>query len=205
MQKKIMALALILLATGCATQEQTASVECGAAGIGIGFLACKLAGGSDATCAAVGGAAGLGAGVLCYNLSAHLDKERQQLAGHENDLDARIKYTKNVNAETAAYNDQLKKQIDATTQHTDALTQQIRQNTVDAQALSKERARQDKMHKDANDQLAAQRKALNYQHDLQAQYPFKDQTLTTELQRQQKLYAQTQSQIDALAAQRQRI
>ena len=205
MNKLLMVTALTLLTTACATQQQTATLECGAAGAGIGFLACKLAGGSDATCAAVGGAVAVGGGVLCYSLSANLDKRRKELAGHENDLDARIRYIKGVNADAAAYNEGMKKDLVTITQHTDTVVTQIQQKTIDEQALAKERSDLDKRLKNAHDSITAQQDSIDLMRKLQAQKNFQDQQLTQELQRQQVLLAETKQQTAVLASQRARI
>jgi uncharacterized membrane protein YgaE (UPF0421/DUF939 family) len=205
MIKRLMVVALTLLSTACATQQENASLECGAAGLGVGFLACKLAGGSDATCAAIGGAAALGVGALCYKLSDNLDKQRKELAGHENDLDARLRYIKAVNTASAKYNTDLQKQVVAITQHTDVVVQQIHDKTIDQKALDKERARLDAAVKDANQSVAAQQDAVDYMRSLQAEHAFKDHEYTEELQRQQQLLAQTRQTAQAVAAQRQRV
>jgi len=205
MTRKITVMTLALLSSACATQQQTASLECGAAGLGIGFLACKLAGGSDATCAAVGAGVGLGGGVLCYSLSDNLAKHRKELAGHENDLDARINYLKAVNADTQRYNDGMKKELVTITQHTDSVVQKIQQNTIDQQALAKERANLDTQLKNANASVAAQRDSVDYMHKLQAQNKFTDPQLSQQLSIQQALLEQTKEQTAALASQRQRI
>lgn len=205
MIRGLTAVALASLTAACATQQQNASLECGAAGLGVAFLACKLAGGNDAVCAAVGAGVGLGAGAICYKLSDDLDKQRKELAGHENDLDARIRYMKSVNAASAKYNDDLKKQVVTLTQHTDIVVQKIHDKTIDQQALDKERSRLDAAVKDANQSVAAQQDAVNYMRSLQAEHAFHDQQYTQELQRQQQLLAQTRQTAQAVAAQRQRV
>jgi hypothetical protein len=205
MIRGLIAVALASLTAACATQQQNASLECGAVGLGIGFLACKLAGGNDATCAAVGAGVGLGGGALCYKLSDNLDKQRKELAGHENDLDARLRYIKAVNTASAKYNDDLQKQVVAITQHTDIVVQQIHDKTIDQKALDKERAKLDAAVKDANQSVAAQEDAVNYMRSLQAQHAFKEHEYTEELLRQQQLLAQTRVTAQAVAAQRQRV
>jgi D-mannonate dehydratase len=205
MFRKILAVILATLTVACATQEQTASLECGAAGLGIAFLACKLAGGNDAACAAIGGAAGLGIGAVCYNLSATLDKQRQELAGHENDLDARLRYIKSVNTAIASYNERMKTDLVTITQHTNSVVLQIQQKSIDQQSLEKERTYLDTQLKKANESLASQRQSVDLMRKLQAEHNFQDPQLTQELQRQQTLLAQTEQQTAALASQRQRI
>ncbi|MGF6754528.1 hypothetical protein [Paraburkholderia sp. GAS42] len=205
MTGKFAAMILMLLTAACATQQQTASLECGVAGAGLGFLACKLAGGSDATCAAVGGVAAAGGGVLCYSLSSNLEKHRKELAGHENNLDARIAYVKAVNEDSARYNTGMKKDLVAITQHTDTVVQQIGQKTIDQQTLAKERSKLDTDLKNANDSIAAQEKSINLMRKLQADNNLQDPRLAQELRDQQMLLEQTRQQTAALASQRQRI
>ena len=205
MTRRLMAVALASLTAACATHQQTASLECGAIGAGGGFLACKLAGGSDASCAATGGAVGLGAGAICYKLSDNLDKHRKELAGHENELDARLRYVKEVNTDSAKYNEDLKKQVATYTKHTDTVVQQVHDKEIDQKALEKEHADLDAAVKNANQQLAAQQEAFNYAQSLQASHPFNDPQLTAELQRQQHLLDLTRQSAQALAAQRQRV
>lgn len=205
MIKKLMVVTLALLSSACATQQQTASVECGAAGLGIGFLACKLAGGNDATCAAIGGAAALGVGAICYKLSDDLDKQRKELAGHENDLDARLRYIKAVNTASAKYNDDLQKQLVSITQHTDVVVQQIHNKSIDQKALEKERGKLDEAVKAANQSVDAQQQAVDYMRSLQAEHAFKDREYTEELHRQQQLLAQTRQTAQAVASQRERV
>jgi len=196
---------LAALTAACETTQQTASLECGAAGLGVAFLICKAAGGSNATCAAAGGAAAVGGGVLCYNLSDKMDKRRKELAGHENDLDARLRYVKGVNEDTAKYNAELKQQVTALTQHTDTVVQEIHQKTIDEKKLADQRKALDAALKNANDSVTAQRNSLNFMRSYQAEQAGKSQELAAEVQRQQMLLAETQREATALAAQRQRI
>lgn len=205
MIRRLIVVTMASLTAACATQQQTASLECGAAGLGVTFLACKLAGGNDATCAALGAGIGLGAGAICYKLSDDLDKQRKELAGHEDDLDARLRYIKAVNAASAKYNTDLQKQLVTITQHTDTVVQQIQNKSIDQKALDKERAKLDAQVKDANQAVAAQQDAVNYMRSLQAEKAFHDQQYTQELQHQQQLLAQTRQTAQAVAAQRQRV
>lgn len=71
---------LVLFATGCATPQQNAAVECGASGAGIGYLACKLAGGSDKACAAAGGGNAVGV-APCYSIGREGRPEKDTDAG----------------------------------------------------------------------------------------------------------------------------
>src|SRR5689334_17197222 len=92
--------------SGCATtggsslsRPTTAALECGAGGAGAALLICKLAGGSDAICAAAtGGAALVGAGA-CYGVASHYEQRRKELAGKEQNVDALLSFAKANNAD----------------------------------------------------------------------------------------------------------
>jgi len=196
---------LVTLMTACETTQQTASLECGAAGLGAAFLLCKAAGGSNATCAAIGGVVGVGGGALCYSLSDKMAKRRKELAGHENDLDARLSYVRGINEDSAKYNEDLRKQVTELTAHTNTVVQQIQQNSIDQQKLADQRKALDTALKNANDSVIAQRDALNFMRSYQASQSSKSSELAAEVQREQMLLAETQRQTTALASQRQRI
>lgn len=205
MNGKLMLASLTLLSAGCATQQQTAGLECGIGGAAGGYLVCKLAGGSDAACAGAAGAGGLLGGALCFSLSATLEKHRKELAGHENELDARLRYLKAVNADSTRYNEAMRNDIVKITQHTDTVVQRMQQKTIDQQTLAKERADLDVKLKHANDSLAAQQNAVSYMSSLQASHRLRNPKLAQELQLQLALLDQTKQQTAALASQRQRI
>lgn len=205
MNGKLMLASLTLLSAGCATQQQTAGLECGIGGAVGGYLVCKLAGGSDAACAGVAGGSGLLGGALCFSLSSTLEKHRKELAGHENELDARLRYLKAVNTDSTRYNEAMRNDIVKITQHTDTVVQRIQQKTIDQRTLAKERADLDVKLKNANDSLAAQQNAVNYMSSLQAGHRLRNPQLAQELQLQLALLDQTKQQTAALASQRQRI
>jgi len=205
MNKTLIALALTLTIGACQTPQQNAALECGAAGAGIGFLTCKLLGGSDAKCAGWGAAGGTLGAAGCYAYSNHLEQQRQQLKGHENELDARLTYLRNVNQTTAEYNANMQTQIAEITAHNDATLQLIRTNKVDQSQLKKQQELMDKMLDDANKSLASQRESVAYMQQLQATNNMHDPKLAQELKIQLANLEKTKQQTAALAAQRQRI
>jgi hypothetical protein len=196
---------LAALTTACATPQQNAALECGAGGAVAAALLCKIAGGDTGKCAAIAAGVGVIGGAGCYAYSNKMAKREKELEGHENDLDARLKYVKDVNSDTAAYNDQLKKDVGTATQNTDQLVAQMRQKTVDQQKLADQRKALDTQIKLANDSVTLQRKQLSSMRSFQAQQTVKSQELASEIQRQQMLLAETERETNALAAQRQRI
>jgi hypothetical protein len=194
---------LSALSAGCATQEQTAALECGAGGAGLAFLICKLAGGNDATCAAAGAGAGALGAAGCYAWSSKLKKDREALAGHENDLDARLTYVRNVNATMAQYNESLKKQVADLSQHTAATAQQVSEQSSEHTQLANRRKAIDAALKDANASIAEQKKTLADMREFQAQHASTSQSLAAEIQREEAILQETQRQANALANLRQ--
>lgn len=205
MNAKLTIAILALLASACATQEQTASLECGAGAALGGFVLCKLAGGSDKTCAAVGGGGALLGGAVCYSVSKNLAKHRAELAGHENELDARLRYLKETNDDAQRYNAAMRNDLVRITRHTDTVVQRIQSNSIDEKALEKERASLDQKLKNARDSEAAQQDSVDYMQRLQASHRLQNQQLAQQLQLQLTLLDQTKQQTAALASQRQRI
>jgi hypothetical protein len=192
-------LSLGAMTAACATAEQTAAIECGAAGVGVAFLICKAAGGSTATCAAAGGLTGLAGGALCYSLSDKMAKRRAALAGHENDLDARLAYVKGVNEDTVKYNEDLKKQVAELTDHTNAVAQQVKLNTADEKQLANQRKALDAALKNTDDAIASQKATLSDMRAYQAQHAASSQELSQQIVREQANLQDTQRQAAALA------
>ncbi|SAK63189.1 hypothetical protein AWB78_02121 [Caballeronia calidae] len=196
---------LAALTAACATPQQNAALECGAGGAIAAMLLCKVAGGDTGKCAAIGAGVGVLGGAGCYAYSDKMARRQKELEGHENDLDARLKYVKDVNSDTAAYNAQLTKDVGTAKQKTDDLVAQMRQKAVDQQQLADQRKALDTQIRLANDNIALQRKQITSMRTFQAQQSVKSQELTSEIQRQQMLLAETERETSALAAQRQRI
>jgi DNA repair exonuclease SbcCD ATPase subunit len=187
------------LVAGCATTEQTAALECGAGGAGGAFLLCKLAGGSDATCAAVGGGVGAAGAAGCYAWSSHLKKEREALAGHENDLDARLAFARSVNDTMSKYNDSLRQKVAELSQHSTATARQISVQTNDETQLTSQRRKIDETLKEANASIAEQKQTLAEMRNFQAQHASHSESLATEIRREEANLQDTQRQASALA------
>jgi DNA repair exonuclease SbcCD ATPase subunit len=187
------------LVAGCATTEQNAALECGAGGAGGAFLICKLAGGSDATCAAVGVGAGTISATGCYAWSSKLKKEREALAGHENDLDARLAYARSVNDTMSKYNDSLRQKVADFSQHSAVTAHQISVQTKDETQLTSQRRKIDETLKEANASIAEQQQTLAEMHNFQAQHASHSESLAAEIRREEANLQGTQRQASALA------
>lgn len=194
---------LSVLLAGCATNQQTASLECGAGGALVGYVACKALGGTDANCAkfaVVGG--GVGA-LACYSYAARLEKRRQQLAGRENDLDARLRYVRGLNEDGEKLNAELRGRVEVASRRSEELTAQIGRNRASADLLAKERSRLDGELKAAKEQVALQRDALSEVKTFQAKRTSAD--LDAEIAKQDRLLADARRQVDTLASLRERV
>jgi len=165
------------MALGCGTPQRTAALECGAGGAGGAFLLCKAFGGSDDTCgamAAVGG--GIGA-AACYNYADKLDTSRQELARHENTLDARLQYTDDLIAQTEALNAQMRERRQKLEEYTRDLQTRIARNQLTQDQLRQARSTLEQENRQAQDQLARAREALdeNRRYQAQQERAFRDQ------------------------------
>lgn len=216
---KVIAIALLLtMITGCATtggtssKASTAGLECGAVGAGGGYLTCKLLGGSEAMCLSIAaGVGGLG-GVACYSLATNFEKRRQELAGKENDVNARLKYVRGLNEDSKKLNQELNSRVAQVSQRTDTIVAQIEKGTISQKEVAKERESLLQEEKAANDQVALEKSALDDMKRFQAEQARKKEIdkamhekLDAEIKEQERLLAETQLATKALASQRQRI
>lgn len=197
--------ALCLLLAGCQTAPQNASLQCGAGAAAAGYLVCKLLGRPDSECVKAAAVVGVGGAAICYSYASNLDKRRKELAGRENDLDARIRYVRGINEDSEQLNADLGKRVATTTQSTDELLVQIRQQKVTAARLEKERqAREDEV-RSANAQLARGEDALNEVKAYRSRTRATSPDLDAAIVKQEQLLADARRQVDLLAAQRARV
>ena len=216
--KVIAALLLLTMITGCSTVGGTrgssgmAALECGAVGAGLAAAICLAAGGNAATCAGAAAGGGLLGAGACYTYAEKYEKRRQELAGKEDDLDARLKYVRGLNEDSKKSNEELNKRVAQVSKHTDTVVAQIEQGTISQQELAKEREALLKEEKLANDQVALEKSALEDMKRFQAEQKRKTGAdsathakLDAEIKKQQRLLEETQMQTSALASQRQRI
>lgn len=194
-----------LLAAGCATQQQTSALECGAGAAGVSYLVCKAMGKSDSDCAriAVVGA-GLGA-AACYSYAGRLEKRKQQLAGRENDLDARLRYVRGLNEDGERLNQELRDRVAVAEKRSNELSGQVKASTAAGEQLARERQRLDDELKAANQQVALQRDALTEVKSYRASRTAPSPDLDTEIAKQDRLLAEAQRHVDALASLRERV
>lgn len=206
LRMRIAVLGVSLVAAGCATQQGNAALECGGGGAAGAILLCKLAGGSDKSCAAIAVGAGAAGAAICYSYASKIQKHRQELAGHENDLDARIKYLHGVNQDTQQLNQQLAAKVTSVTQSTDQTVDAVGKGQETQAQLTQQRQALDNEVKAAQAQVDTAAQELKSAKQFQArQPPGSSAQLDSEIARLQDLLSEAQRDTSALAAQRQRI
>jgi septal ring factor EnvC (AmiA/AmiB activator) len=196
----------VSLVAGCATEEGSSAVECGGGTAAGALILCKLFGGSNQSCAALAVGAGAAGAAICYSYASKIQKHRRELAGHEQDLDARIKYLRQVNQDTEELNNQLAAKVASVTKSTDQAVDAITRGQASQAQLAQTRQVLD------NEVQAAQRQVNTVAQELQSAQQFRAQQtsgpsfeLDDQIARLQNLLNQAQRSTSALAAQRQRI
>lgn len=196
---------LIAVTAGCATTTQTAGLECGLGGAGASYLACKLAGGTDARCAEIGAAVGVGGALACSLYARHLEERRKELAGKENDLDAQIRYVQGLNADTRQLNADLAQRVASVTRSTDQVVAEIQQQQISQTQIAQERKTRDNLLRTSQDEVNQGTQALQTARELRTKDPAPPPALDTAIQQQEQLLAEAQRQVALLAAQRDRV
>jgi exonuclease VII small subunit len=193
-------LVLALALAGCATRQQTSGLECGVTAGAAALVLCKLMGKSDRDCAGLGVVgAGLGA-AACYSYAGRLEQRREQLAGHEHDLDARLAYVRGLNEDGAQLNRELQARVESASQRVAALAEQSRRQQVTAEQVARERRQLDGEIRAANQQVTLQQGALVEVKGLQKRGTSPD--LDREIARQDRLLAQAQQHLATMVSMR---
>jgi septal ring factor EnvC (AmiA/AmiB activator) len=198
------------MVAGCATQagtsESTSALECGGGAAAGALILCKLFGGNNQACAALAVGAGAAGAAICYSYASKIQKHRRELAGHEEDLDARIRYLRQVNQDTEELTNQLAAKVTALTKSTDQAADALARGQATQAQLAQTRQVLD------NEVQAAQRQVNTVAQELQSAQQFRAQhtsaasfELDTEIARLQSLLNQAQRSTSAMASLSQRI
>ncbi|HJY84136.1 MAG TPA: hypothetical protein VKK81_24005 [Candidatus Binatia bacterium] len=210
--KRLSTLAVILLfVASCApmNQQEQAKLEGtgggAAVGAGVGALAGYLIGGSGTAALIGAGAGALIGGAAGYSYANKIVKRQKELTGRENDLDARIKFTRGVNQDTEEYNRKLEGEIKAEEQQIASLSAGVR----DQQRTQQQREALGKQLTskvdDANKQLSVAKAQLADIKTFRAQHPQPSQDLDAEISKLELTVSQLESKTNTLAAMRQRL
>ena len=216
--KRLGALAAILLfVASCATQGDQARTEGTLAGAGIGAALGAGLGyliGGSGTSAGIGAAVGaLAGGVGGYAYADRVAKRHEELAGKENDLDARLVFARGINEDTLEYNRRLKKEVNALEPEINQLAEKKRTQEITAEELKEQKLALENRVEEANKQLALGQEQLQ---DLKkfrsgrtktAKGPDqkKSKELDAEIETLEKRLAELKSNTSALASLNQRI
>jgi len=204
----LVAASMLGYATSATSEISTtakAGLQCGLGAAGVSFLACRLAGKSNAQCAEIGAGVGLAGALACSLYAKHLEARRKELAGKENDVDAQIRYVQGLNADTRQLNGDLAQRVTSLTQDTDKLVSQIGQQQVSQQQLARERKTRDELVKTSESEVAQGTQALEEAKQFRAQKVASSADLDAAIAQQEQLLAQAQHQVDLLAAQQARV
>lgn len=194
-----------ILLAACQTTAGTASMQCGAGGALGAYALCKLAGGKDSDCLKLGTVVGVGGAAICYNYASNLEKRRKELAGHENDLDRRIRYVRGLNQDSEQLNEDLGKRVAATTRSTDELVSRIQQKKITQEQLEKERRLRGEEVQAADAQVARGTEALAEVKAYRAKQKPVSPDLDAAIAKQEQLLASAKQQVELLSAQRARV
>ncbi len=216
--KVIAVLLFLTMFTGCSTVGDTrgssgrAALECGAVGAGLAAAICIAAGGNAATCAGAAAGGGLIGAGACYTFAESYEKRREELAGKENDLDARLKYVRGLNADAEKLNQELRTRVSNISKKTDETVAQIARGTISRQEVEKEKQALLKEQKVALQQAELEKAALEDMKRFQAEQLRKvdgdkalHAQLDKEIEKQERLLRETEGIAKAFASQSQRI
>jgi hypothetical protein len=208
--KRLMALVVVLLLfTGCATQSEQARTEGTLAGAGIGALVGGGIGyliGGSATSAGIGAALGaVAGGAGGYVYADRIARRHEELAGKENDLDARIAFARGVNEDTQEYNSRLKKQVNELEPKIADLAARKKNQEVTQRELEKEKQALAMRVEDANKQLTVGQEQMNELTNFRSGQKKTSKELDAEIKTLEQNLAQLKSNTSTLASLNQRI
>src|SRR5215510_91219 len=156
--KRLIALAVVVFfITSCPTREQQAQTE----GTAVGALGGALLGaaiGGIATRSAKGAGIGAGIGLLTGGVAGFvyansIVKQREELAGKEDDLDAQIKFARGFHADTKEYNRKLANDLETFKSDIARLDARNRNETAENEKLLAKRQQLDEKIKTAEADL----------------------------------------------------
>jgi DNA repair exonuclease SbcCD ATPase subunit len=208
--KRLIALAVVaLFVTGCATREQQAQSEGAAIGAVGGALLGAAIGGlvtQSARGAAIGAGVGLATGGAAGFVYANsIVKRQEELAGKENDLNARIKFARGLSEDTEKYNKQLKKDVAALTPEIDTLAEGIKQGQAQEGDLKAKKQELNEKVKIAEQDLAKADEQLQDLRNFKSRQAKASKELDTEIKKLEGSLAQLKSNTTALASLNQKI
>jgi hypothetical protein len=208
MKKLIVLSVLFIFISGCANQSQQTRTEGAGGGAAVGGLIGGLLGYAigDESGAAIG--AGLGAilgGAVGYTYADNIANRHAQLAGHENDLDARITFAEGINQDTQELNELLERDIATLGPEIDALNAQARQEKITQKELNVKRQYLDQQVQETEASLAAAENELKDLKKFQDRTPDQSDELDSEIAKLEKNLDQLKRNTETMASLSQRL
>lgn len=208
MKKLIVLSVLVLFISGCATQGQQTRTEGTAGGAGIGALLGGLIGYAvgDESGALAGAAVGaVIGGAVGYTYADNIANRHAELAGHENDLDARITFAEGINQDTQELNQLLERDIATLAPEIDALNAQARQEKITKKELDKKRQSVEEKVEETEAALAVAEGELKDLRKFQDRTPDQSDKLDSEIAKLEKNLVQLKRNTDTIASLSQRL
>lgn len=208
MKKLIVLSILLIFISGCATKSQQTRTEGTAGGAGIGALVGGLIGyaiGDEKGAlagAAIGGALG---GAVGYTYADNIANRHAKLAGHENDLDARITFAEGINQDTQDLNQLLERDIATLTPEIDAINTQVQQEKITQKELDEKRKSMELKVEETETALAAAENELKDLKKFQGRTPDQSDELDSEIAKLESNLDQLKRNTDAIASLSQRL
>jgi chromosome segregation ATPase len=141
----------------------------------------------------------------CYTYASKIRKRREQLVGQEDQLDAQMRYLRDVNLDTEDLNAELNGRIEVVTARTDTAVDSLAQSEMTESELAQLREILDIEVSSAQRQLDAASRELQAAEQYRSRQLPPTAALDAEIARLQALLNETQRQTSELVAQRQRI
>jgi hypothetical protein len=208
--KRLVALAIVaVFVTSCATQGDQARTEGTLIGAGLGAAIGAGLGyaiGGSGTAAGIGAAIGaLAGGAGGYVYADRIAKRHEELAGKENDLDARIAFARGVNEDTQEYNARLKKEVNELEPRIKDLAAKKKKQEITQRELDKEKQALETKVNDANKQLTVGQDQLRDLKKFRSEQKKSSKELDEEIKGLEQSLALMKSNTSALASLNQRI
>jgi chromosome segregation ATPase len=137
----------------------------------------------------------------CYSYTDHVAQRRKALAGQENNLDAQLKYVRDLNSDTEKMNATTHSQLAKVEARVDHLRTQVEKGRLNAQQRSQEHEKLAQQVSAAQIQVDAGKQALQELRTSRARDSRKSAELDAEIRRLESLLAQAQQNTDAMSAQ----
>ena len=188
-----------------ALQPTVSAFECGGGSVKAAIASCRADGGHYGHCAIVASRAGVSDATACYTYASKIRKRREQLVGQEDQLEAEMRYLRDVNLDTEDLNAELNGRIEEVTARTDTAVDSLAQSEMTESELAQLREILDIEVSSAQRQLDAASRELQAAEQYRSRQLPPTAALDAEIERLQALLNETQRQISELVAQRQRI